>query len=197
MYSEGTNHLMHAMRRNVDVTCLVHNNQVYGLTKGQYSPTSGTGFHSGTSPNGSEIPPFNPLAFAVAMQTGFVARGFAGDVASLKDIIKQAIGRKGFSLVDILQPCVTFNRVNTFKWYKDRVYYVDEKHDPADQTLAFTKALEWPDAAAVEDAKIPLGVIYRNERPSLERQLPQLAGPPLVRQSLETGRFRELVERHR
>jgi 2-oxoglutarate ferredoxin oxidoreductase subunit beta len=197
IYSEGTNHLMHAMRRNVNVTCLVHNNQVYGLTKGQFSPTSGTGFHSGTSPDGSEIPPYNPLAFAVAMQTGFAARGFAGDVTSLKDIIKQAIGHTGFSLVDILQPCVTFNKVNTFKWYKDRVYYVDEKHDPTDQAQAFAKALEWPDPAAPGDARIPLGVICRDERPSLERQLPQIVEKPLVEVPVGIGKFRELIERHR
>jgi 2-oxoglutarate ferredoxin oxidoreductase subunit beta len=190
VYSEGTNHLMHAMRRNVNVTCLVHNNQVYGLTKGQVSPTSDPGFQTGTTPQGSDEQPFNPLAFGVALRASFLARGFAGDVSSLRDIIQQAVRHIGFSLVDILQPCPTFNRVNTFKWYKDHVYYLDEKHDPTDETQAFAKSLEWGE-------RIPLGVIYRNSRPSLEGLLPQIAEQPLVEQRPEVGKFRELIERHR
>lgn len=190
MYAEGTNHLMHAIRKNPNITCLVHNNQVFGLTKGQYSPTSDAGFAGGTTPEGSREPSFNPLAFAVALHATFAARGFAGDIEQLKGIIKQAIQHPGFSLVDILQPCVTFNKVNTFQWYKSRVYYLDETYDPADPALAFAKALEWGE-------RIPLGVIFRSERPSLEARLPQLAAGPLVEREPAVDRFRALVERHR
>jgi 2-oxoglutarate ferredoxin oxidoreductase subunit beta len=187
IYSAGANHLMHAMRRNVAITCLVHNNQVYGLTKGQVSPTSDPGFRTAFSPEGSSTPRFNPIAFGIALDAGFVARGFAGDVEPLKEIIKQAIRHPGFALVDVLQPCVTFNRRNTFDWYKSRVYYLDEKHDPADPALALARGLEWGD-------RIPLGVFFRSDRPSLESQLPQLKTKPLTAQEV-ARRVRELIER--
>jgi 2-oxoglutarate ferredoxin oxidoreductase subunit beta len=187
IYSEGTNHLMHAMRRNVNLTCLVHNNQIYGLTKGQVSPTSDRGFKTGTTPEGNQDQAFNPIVFAVAMEAGFVARGFAGDTDKLTEIIKQAIQHEGFALVDILQPCVTFNKVNTFQWYKSHVYYLDDKYDPADQSAAFAKSLEWGD-------RIPCGVIYRNDRPSLESMIPQIREKPLVEQGIASDKFRNLIE---
>jgi len=192
MYAEGANHLMHALRKNTDITCLVHNNQVFGLTKGQFSPTSESGFQTGTSPQGSPEPPFNPLAFAVALEAGFVARGFAGDVPRLKELIVAAIQHEGFSLLDILQPCVTFNKVNTFKWYQSRVYYVNDTpgYDPRDKTQAFARSLEW-------GSKIPCGIIYRNDRPALDRQLPQLRDKPLIDQPVPTDKFRALIERFR
>jgi 2-oxoglutarate ferredoxin oxidoreductase subunit beta len=190
IYSEGTNHLMHAMRRNIAVTCLVHNNQVYGLTRGQFSPTSDAGYPSGTSPQGSDLPAFNPLALAIAMDCSFVARAFAGDPEQLKETLKQAIRHDGFSLVDILQPCVTFNKVNTFKWYKSRVYYVDARHDPRDRFLAFNLSLEWGE-------RIPCGIIYRAERPSLHRQFPQLNLGPLVEQATAPELVREMLDRFR
>ncbi|HCU21889.1 MAG TPA: 2-oxoacid ferredoxin oxidoreductase [Candidatus Atribacteria bacterium] len=155
MYGEGGNHLIHAIRRNPNITVIVHDNQVYGLTKGQASPTSETDFVSKTQPLGTVSESFHPIALAISQDVSFVARGFTGDKEGLKSIFKQAIQWKGFSLVDVLQPCVTFNRINTFGWYRDRVYPLPEEYDPEDQVSAFKKSLEWGD-------KIPLGVIYRH-----------------------------------
>ncbi len=156
-YAEGCNHLLHALRRNPDITYLVHDNQVYGLTRGQTSPTSDPGMIAGTTPSGAIEPAFNPLALAVAMDAGFVARGFSGDARHLADIIKAAIEHPGFSLVDVLQPCVSFNRVNTHQWYRYRVYQLDEEYDPTDRHGAFARTFEWGE-------RIPLGVFYRSSR---------------------------------
>lgn len=157
MYGEGGNHLIHAIRRNPNITVIVHDNQVYGLTKGQASPTSETGFVSKTQPLGTISEPFHPLALAVSQDASFVARGFTGDKEGLKSILKQAIQWKGFSLVDVLQPCVTFNHTNTFGWYRSRLYPLPEEYNSEDQVEAFKKSLEWGD-------KIPIGVIYRHAK---------------------------------
>jgi 2-oxoglutarate/2-oxoacid ferredoxin oxidoreductase subunit beta len=185
-YAEGGNHFIHAMRRNPGVTYLVHDNQIYGLTKGQTSPTSEGGFITGTTPLGNFNFPEHPLALAVACGCSFAARGFAGDSEHLAQLIAQAIGHPGFALVDILQPCVTFNRVNTYQWYKQRVYQLDSSYDPGNRAMAFEKAMEWGD-------KIPIGVIYRNERPPLESQLPQLKDQPLVAQDIGAARREDLI----
>jgi len=171
-YGEGGNHLLHAFRRNPDITILVHDNQVYGLTKGQASPTSDYGFVTSLQRAGVKNEPLNPLALAVAMDASFAARGFAGDLPGLTALVTQAIRHKGLSLVDILQPCVSFNKLNTYAWYGQRVYY-PERHDPADRGAAFRLALEWGE-------RIPLGVIYRNEKPLFEDQFGALAAGPLV-----------------
>lgn len=163
MYGEGGNHLIHAIRRNPDITVLVHDNQVYGLTKGQASPTSEEGFTSKAQPWGSLAKPLNPLSLAISQGAGFVARGFAGDIEGLKNILKEAFRFRGFSLVDVLQPCVTFNRINTYSWYKERVYYLED-HNPEDQVEAFRRSLEWGE-------KIPLGVFYKNARPTYEERV--------------------------
>lgn len=157
MYGEGGNHLIHAIRRNPNITVIVHDNQVYGLTKGQASPTSETGFVSKTQPLGTVSEPFHPLALAVSQDASFVARGFTGDKEGLKSILKQAIQWKGFSLVDVLQPCVTFNHTNTFGWYRSRLYPLPEEYNSEDQVEAFKKSLEWGE-------KIPIGVIYRHAK---------------------------------
>jgi len=159
-YSEGGNHFLAAIRRNIDVTVLVHDNQVYGLTKGQASPTSERGFVTKAQPTGVEAEPFNPVAVAVAMRAGFVARGFSGMTDHLSELIVKAIAHKGFSLIDILQPCVTFNKVNTFAWYKQRCHELPAEHDPTDWNAAMQTAAEWGD-------NIPVGLIYRNDRPAL------------------------------
>lgn len=164
MYGEGGNHLLHAIRRNPDITVLVHNNQVYGLTKGQASPTSETGFTTKAQPWGNLSRPLNPLSLAISQGASFVARAFAGDVNGLKEILKKAIAFRGFALVDILQPCVTFNRVNTYQWYQERVYYLGEEHNPYDQVAAFQRSLEWGE-------RIPLGVFYTNPKPTYEEQI--------------------------
>ncbi len=161
MYGEGGNHFLHALRRNPDITVIVHNNQVYGLTKGQASPTSEEGFVTKAQPWGNISTPLNPLSLAISQDASFVARGFSGDIGELKEIIKQALTWRGLSLIDVLQPCVTFNRVNTFAWYKERVYYLDDSYQPEDRIKALEKSLEWGD-------KIPLGVIYRHKRPTFQ-----------------------------
>ena len=163
-YGEGGNHFLAAIRRNIDVTMLVHDNQVYGLTKGQASPTSDEGFTTKAQPEGVTSTPFNPIAVAVAMQAGFVARGFAGMIDDLSDLIQQAIAHRGFALIDVLQPCVSFNRVNTWDWYKERCKPLPQEYDPTDWQKAMKVAREWGD-------KIPVGIIYRNDRPSLNERL--------------------------
>jgi 2-oxoglutarate ferredoxin oxidoreductase subunit beta len=174
------------------ITYLVHNNQIYGLTKGQASPTSDAGFVTKTTPRGSINPACNPLLLAVASDCSFVARGFAGEIDHLADLIKAGIQHKGFALIDILQPCVSFNRVNTFKWYSDRVYEIDSDstYDTKDRLNAFQKAQEWGD-------KIPIGIIYRIQRPTLEEQIPAIAGQPLVARQTNPKVFAELLENFR
>jgi 2-oxoglutarate ferredoxin oxidoreductase subunit beta len=171
-YGEGGNHLIHTIRRNIDITLLVHNNQIYGLTKGQASPTSDAGMVTKLQPHGVVLSPFNPIAFAVSMDAGFVARGFSGDIPHLTEMIKEGIGHRGFSMIDILQPCVTFNKLNTYAWYRERVYRLSD-HDPYDRRLAFERALEWGE-------RIPIGVIYRNHRPAFEGLVPALKKGLLV-----------------
>ena len=188
-YGEGGNHFLHAMRRNINITYLVHNNQIYGLTKGQASPTSDAGFVTKTTPRGAISPACNPLLLAVASDCSFVARGFAGEVDHLANLIKAGIQHKGFALIDILQPCVSFNRINTFKWYADRVYRIDAdlSYNAEDRLNAFIKAQEWGD-------KIPIGIIYRHQRPALEEQIPAIANQPLVAQQTDPKVFTELLE---
>jgi len=177
-YGEGGNHFLHAARRNHDITYLVHNNQIYGLTKGQASPTSDVGFITKTTPYGAASP-VNPLGLAIVNGASFVSRGFAGDIDHLSNLIKKGIAHRGFALIDILQPCVSFNSRNTFQWYKERVYKLEEeKYDPGDKKAALEKALEWGD-------KIPIGVIYEENLPVYEDQLPALSKGPLVRHELD------------
>ncbi len=178
MYGEGGNHFMHTIRRNPDITCFVHDNMVYGLTKGQASPTSLEGFKTAMQPSGVILEPFNPLAVAIALDASFVARASISDSEQTKEIMKQAINHKGFALVDIFQPCVTFNKLNTFQWFKDHSYYLEEEYNPRDRVQAFQRALETD--------KYPLGVFYIGpERPVFEeRQMVYTRGTdPLYRRS--------------
>lgn len=186
-YGEGGNHLMHAMRRNVNVKLFVHDNQVYGLTKGQASPTTMEGTITKNQPFGVLSEQLNPMALAVALDCSFVARGFSGDMVHLKGLIKEAMNHKGFSLVDILQPCVTFNKLNTYAWYKERVYHIEEGHNPEDRVEAFKRSLEWGD-------RIPIGIIYRNRRLPLEDRVPVIKDSPLVRQPFEPSKLKETIK---
>ncbi len=156
MYGEGGNHFIHAIRRNPDITVIVHNNMVYGLTKGQASPTSRIGFKTPIQVEGVFEEPFNPLSVAIALDAPFVARAFAGDPEKTKEILKKAIQHRGFSLVDIFQPCVSFNKINTYQWFKDNTYYLEDAHDPQERSAAFRRA--------IEDEKLPLGIFYINEK---------------------------------
>ena len=168
-YGEGGNHFLAAIRRNVNITLLAHDNQVYGLTKGQASPTSEPGFVTKAQPGGVRAIPFNPVAVAIAMHAGFVARGFSGMTDELADLIVAAVDHEGFSLVDILQPCVSFNKVNTFAWYKQRCRRVPDEHDPTDWEAAMKLAFEWGE-------HIPVGRLYVNDRPAFGGTTPAPGG---------------------
>jgi 2-oxoglutarate ferredoxin oxidoreductase subunit beta len=187
-YGEGGNHLLHAIRRNINVKLFVHNNQIYGLTKGQASPTTMEGVVTKTQPFGSFSEALNPLALAVALDCSFVARGFSGDGAFLKDLMKEALTHQGFALLDILQPCVTFNKVNTYQWYSERVYKLEESYDPFDRIKAFERTIEW-------GAKIPTGIIYRNKRRTFEEKVPILRKAPLMKQPFSIKKVADEVNR--
>jgi len=186
-YGEGGNHLLHAIRRNINVKLFVHNNQIYALTKGQASPTSMEGMTTKNQPFGVFSEQLNPMALAVALDCSFAARGYAGDITHLKALIKEAINHKGFSLVDIHQPCVTFNKINTYDWYKERVYHIEPEYNPEDRTEAFKKALEWGD-------KIPIGIIYKNNRTIIEERIPVIKDNPLVRQPFDKSKLADVLQ---
>ena len=176
----GMGHFIHTARRNLDIVDLIQNNQIYGLTKGQYSPTSDRGFVTKTSPDGSFEMSASPVALALAAGGTFVARGFAGDAKGLAELIAQALDHTGYALIDILQPCVTFNRKNTYDWYRERIYNLQEEgYDPGDRVAAFEKALEWGD-------RIPLGVFYQTRKPSYEEQVVSLQEGPVATRELKT-----------
>jgi 2-oxoglutarate ferredoxin oxidoreductase subunit beta len=183
-YGEGGNHFLAAIRRNIDVTVLVHNNQIYGLTKGQASPTTDEEVITKAQPEGVISAPFNPIEVAVAMQAGFVARAFSGMIDHLAGLIQQGIGHPGFALIDILQPCVSFNKVNTFAWYKKRCYPLPEPYDPTNWGQAMQTAKEWGD-------KIPVGIIYRNTRPSFGERVGR---GRLVGQETDRGAIQKIME---
>ncbi len=173
-YGEGGNHFLSAIRRNIDITLIVHNNMVYGLTKGQASPTTTMGMPTPIQPAGTMSSPFSPLALALTQGAGFVARGFSGNTGQLTRLITQAMAHKGFSMIDVLQPCVSFNRLNTMKWYKERVYNLDDTdHDPGSLTLAMERSLEM-------EEKIPLGILFQKETPTFHDRVNHLNGPPLI-----------------
>jgi 2-oxoglutarate/2-oxoacid ferredoxin oxidoreductase subunit beta len=180
-YGIGMGHLVHSMRRNLDIMHIVENNQTYGLTKGQYSPTSDKGYITTTSPDGAIEQAVNPLTLAIAAGATFIARGFASEPKHLAKLIAEGIQHKGYSLLDVLQPCVTYNKINTNAWYKEHVYHLDEdpNYDPSDRFAAFERAHEWVE-------RIPVGVIYRDtSRLTYEQQVPALANGPLVKQPVD------------
>lgn len=183
-YAIGGNHLIHTCRRNPDLTHIVENNQIYGLTKGQYAPTSDKGFVSTTSPDGSIEMALNPMAIALAAGATFIARAFAGEPKHLAQIIAKGIRHRGYALIDVLQPCVTFNEVNTYDWYRQRVYHLEEEpaYDPSDREAAWAKAQEWGD-------RIPVGVLYQAQGvPTYEEQVQALKGGCPVSRLLELTR---------
>ena len=186
-YGEGGNHFMHAIRRNIDITLLVHDNRVYGLTKGQASPTSDLGMVTKLQPHGVLSEPFNPLSVALSLGAGFVARGFSGNTKHLSRLIQAAVNFNGLSLVDILQPCVSFNHINTHDWYKKRVTEVVPE---ADELTNFDAAMklsrQWGDT-------IPIGIFFRKERPSFTDQIDTLKQGPLVGRHFDAGRVAALM----
>lgn len=188
VYGEGGNHFIHAIRKNVNLTLIVHNNQVYGLTKGQASPTSEPGFTTKVQTEGVKVTMLDPLTLALSLGAGFVSRSFSGDIEHLSGVIKQAIEHRGFSLVDILMPCVSFNKVNTFGWYKSRVYKLeDEGWDTADKEGAYRKAGEWGD-------RIPVGIFYQEKRAAYEDLVSMLRGKPLIDRDYSPQRVEGLFD---
>ncbi len=170
---EGGNHFLHAAKRNPDITVIIHDNQVYGLTTGQASPTAKPGFKTKSTPDGVVDEPINPLTLGLVAGATFVARGFAGDTLGLSEIIKQAINHKGFSVVDVLQPCVTFDHVHTYQWYRQRLYNLEKEYLPDNRLTAITRASQWGD-------KIPIGIFYKEDKPTAESREPALANGPLI-----------------
>jgi 2-oxoglutarate/2-oxoacid ferredoxin oxidoreductase subunit beta len=189
-YGIGVGHLVHAFRRNVDVTYIIMNNQIYGLTTGQTSPTSTKGVKTKSTPAGSVENALNPLALGIVGGAGFVARAFSGDPAHLAETVRRAVAHKGFSLVDVFSPCVTFNTTNTFPWFRERIVKLeDEKHDPSDMSQALRQSLR-------DDGRLPIGVFFESIRPSFEEEEPALAGQALVDRplGLTEDRWNSLLE---
>jgi 2-oxoglutarate ferredoxin oxidoreductase subunit beta len=186
-YGEGGNHLLHAIRRNINVKLFVHDNQIYGLTKGQASPTSMEGIKTKNQPFGVFSEQLNPIALAVALDCSFAARSFAGDGEHLKTMIKAAVNHRGFALLDILQPCVSFNKINTFQWYKERVYILEPGYNPENRLEAFERSLEWGD-------RIPMGILYKKQRPVLEDRVPVIQTSPLVKQKFDPSKIKKALQ---
>ena len=189
MYGEGGNHLLHAIRRNYDITVIVHDNMVYGLTKGQASPTSQLGMKTSLQVNGVMLEPFNPIAVSVALDAPFVARASVGDSEQTKEIIKQAVAFKGLAVVDIFQPCVIFNKMNTYQWFKENTYYLPDDYDSNDRTQAFEKA--------IETEKLPLGVIYRRDGRELYEDLLGITHIPLYEHEVSGEAFEKMLAEYR
>lgn len=163
MYGEGGNHFIHCIRRNPNITNIVHNNMVYGLTKGQASPTSQKGFKTPVQVEGVILEPFNPIAVAISLGASFVARAFAGHPKQTVEIICSAIRHPGYALIDILQPCVTFNKINTFSWFDKNTEYLEPGYDDSDRVMAFSESLK--------DTPIRLGIFYQEPKEVFEEQL--------------------------
>lgn len=166
---EGMGHFIHACRANHDLNIIIHNNQVYGLTTGQTAPTSEKGMETKSTPHGVIEEQTNPVSLAITAGATFVARGFSGDITHLSHLMSAAITHRGFAVLDVLQPCVTFNKINTYQWFRERVYKLDDRgYRQTTKTAALEKALEpW-------HTNIPLGIFWQEEKPTYEDSLPQL-----------------------
>lgn len=185
---EGMGHFIHAIRGNADITYLIHENKVYGLTTGQTAPTSDKGFKTKSTPEGAVEVPTNAVSLALAAGAGFVARGYAAKPQMLRQLIKQAIEHRGFSFLDILQPCVTFNKVNTFEYYNSRVFDLAATgYQASDLNEAMKSARIWGE-------KIPLGLFYQDNREPYEDDLPQEKGKPVVERPLVKRKIDKLIK---
>jgi 2-oxoglutarate ferredoxin oxidoreductase subunit beta len=174
---EGGNHFLHACRRNHDLTIILHDNALYALTTGQTSPTSPHGSKTKSTPQGNPDEPINLLALAITAGATFVARAYSGDIPFLAELIAQANDHQGLAVVDVLQPCVTFNKEYTHQFFQENTYQLDQNYDPANKIAAIEKAWEWG------PKKIPLGVFYKIDKLSYESQIPQIADGPLIAKS--------------
>jgi len=187
----GMGHFVHTARRNLDISYFIHNNQIYGLTKGQTSPTSELGAVTKFSPAplGNVERPINIVHLALSVGATFVARSYAGDIGHLSETMAAAIRHKGFSVVDILQPCVSFNKLNSYEWYQKRIYriYAAGEYDASDLQQALAVGAEWGD-------RIPTGIFYQEERMTLEDSIPQLKGQPLAERPVAGADIRALMQ---
>lgn len=187
--SEGGNHFIHAARRNQDLTLILHDNAVYGLTTGQTSPRSPHGYKSKSTPAGNLDEPINPLSAALAAGATFVARAYSGDIPRLTELMIKASKHKGFAVLQVLQPCVSFNKVYTHIFFQENTYHLDKKHDTTSKEAAFAKLQEWG------EKQIPVGIFYENTtQPSYEEQLPQIKTAPLVSAGAQKRNISELLE---
>lgn len=188
----GIGHFIHTMRRNLDLTYIVMDNEIYGLTTGQASPTTMKEHKTKTTPRGNVEQPINPLMLALVSGATFVARGFSGQPAHLSSLIEQGMAHKGFAFIDVFSPCVTYNKLNTYSWFKERIYKLEDEapdRDLTDLADAMTTAMEFGD-------RIPLGLVYKVEKPTYEDTEPVLLNGPLVKQSLGIKKelFDQLLE---
>ncbi|UCC43700.1 MAG: 2-oxoacid ferredoxin oxidoreductase [Candidatus Zixiibacteriota bacterium] len=187
-FSEGLNHFVQACRRNIDLTYIVHNNGVFSLTTGQASATGEKGFVSSSTPEGAIETALNPVALAIAAGATFVARGFSGNIDQLNDLVVAAVRHRGFAFIDVMQICVTYNPARGYKWYKERVYDVQEgSHDPADRNKALISAVEF------DEDRLATGIFYQGDQNPYEESLPQLGTDPLVNQDIEGIDVRSLM----
>lgn len=186
-YGEGAEHFLSLMRGNHDITVLVHDNQRYSLTTGQYSPTTPKGTKTVSTPEGSIEEPLNPLAISLINHGTFIARGFAGDIPHLKDLIIKSVKHTGFSLVEIFQPCVVWNKPQSYQWYQERIYKLEDQPDykSSDRWWALQKTQE--------NDKLPIGVFYQEQKKAYHQQVSSLLEKPLVKQSIEEIDITELV----
>jgi 2-oxoglutarate ferredoxin oxidoreductase subunit beta len=189
-YGIGAGHLVHALRRNIDLLYIVMDNQIYGLTTGQASPTSAHGVKTKSTPMGNAENALNPLAIALAGGATFVARGFSGDPIQLADLFRRGIEHRGIALVDVFSPCVTWNKINTYAWFREKVFKLEaEGHDPANIEAALRQAMR-------TDGRLPLGLFYETDRPTFSDEEPSLQGEPLVngRLGLTDAEWNTLME---
>jgi 2-oxoglutarate ferredoxin oxidoreductase subunit beta len=185
-YGEGIEHLIFAAKRNVDITMIIHNNRVYGLTTGQYTPTSPLGFRGRSTPGGTQELPINPLELMLASGATYLARGTSHGIELLKKIFKEAILHKGFSLIDVLQVCVTY--FNMYEYYDKRVYELKD-HDAGDYNQALGKIREWN---YDKDAAIALGTFYKKDIPTFENRFIPKGNPEMIDKDLK---IKELLKR--
>lgn len=186
--AEGGNHFIHGARRNQNITVILHDNAVYGLTTGQTSPRSPHGFKSKSTPGGNLDNPLNPLSLAISAGATFVARVYSGDMAHLKDLIIKANEHKGFAVLQIMQPCVTFNKEYSHIFFQENTYRLDENYNPKDKQSAFAKTLEWG------IKQIPVGIMYQVSEPTYEEQMPQIKNGPLVSAPAKKQNLSELFQ---
>ena len=187
-YGIGVGHFVHTCRRNFDMTYIVMDNQIYGLTTGQASPTTEKDIRTKSTPEGVIEISLSPIALALTCGATYVARGFSGEAGHLAQLIKGAVEHKGFALVDVFSPCVTYNKHNTYPWFKERVYKLeDEKHDSTNFQAALQRSFEWGN-------RIPIGLFYKVDRPTYEDQEPALRGKPLAKLPLQRTDLAAIME---